>query len=697
MHVDRSRIMKAAIAALLVLGFWAVLPGAAHAVQPDDVRLPLDPDIQFILSTFSFLVWGVLVMWMCAGFTMLESGSVRTKNASMICLKNVGIFSIAGIAYFFVGYNLMYVDVDGIVGTFQFLHGPSEAEMTLFDGATGRTDEVVATGHSVMSSWFFQMLFVATAASIVSGAILERVRLWAFWAFTLVLTAFIYPIAGAWVWGGGWLAERGFQDFAGSTVVHATGGSAALAALLVVGPRLGKFRPDGSVKATPPSNVLVVTLGVLILWLGWFGFNGGSQLALATPGDAVVMSSVLVNTNLAAASGLIAAVIVARPLFGRLGLASSLNGALAGLVSITAAPNIAESWWAVIIGAVGGLLCSLATRLMERMKLDDVVGAIPVHLVAGVWGTLAASITTGAEFGDQLLGVASVVAFSFTASLIVWKAIDLTIGMRVSRDVEYVGQDVGELGIESHPEFMLVPEDFDDYRLPLESRPGRRRREGRQDQPERPASPGDRRMDPRHGAPPGQQGPPGAAPPGQYGPPGAGPARYGSAWCGPPGQYGPPGAGPPGAGPPGAATRPVRSAGCGSARPVRSAWCGSAWCASARCGSAWCGSAGSAGSAWCGSARPVRSAGSAGSARPPRLGPGRSGHGGRRRQSLCHAPGRHSTPRRSFRRMVTASHCSTASAACLLNITLPSGDRSTTPPSATSWIGGLVRNRRDPS
>ena len=619
----------------------------------------------------------------------------------MICLKNVGIFSIAGIAYFFVGYNLMYVDVDGIVGTFQFLHGPSEAEMTLFDGATGRTDEVVATGHSVMSSWFFQMLFVATAASIVSGAILERVRLWAFWAFTLVLTAFIYPIAGAWVWGGGWLAERGFQDFAGSTVVHATGGSAALAALLVVGPRLGKFRPDGSVKATPPSNVLVVTLGVLILWLGWFGFNGGSQLALATPGDAVVMSSVLVNTNLAAASGLIAAVIVARPLFGRLGLASSLNGALAGLVSITAAPNIAESWWAVIIGAVGGLLCSLATRLMERMKLDDVVGAIPVHLVAGVWGTLAASITTGAEFGDQLLGVASVVAFSFTASLIVWKAIDLTIGMRVSRDVEYVGQDVGELGIESHPEFMLVPEDFDDYRLPLESRPGRRRREGRQDQPERPAIPGDRRMDPRHGAPPGQQGPPGAAPPGQQGPPGAAPpGQYGPPGAAPPGQQGPPGAAPPGQqGPPGAAPPgQYGPPGAASARPVRSAWsAGSAWCGSARCGSARCGSAGSAGSAWCGSARPVRSAGSAGSARPPRLGPGRSGHGGRRRQSLCHAPGRHSTPRRSFRRMVTASHCSTSSAACLLNITLPSGDRSTTPPSATSWIGGLVRNRRDPS
>ena len=259
-----------------------------------------------------------------------------------------------------------------------------------------------------MSVWFFQMLFVATTASIVSGTILERTKLRTFWAFTLILTAFIYPIAGAWVWGGGWLDEMGFQDFAGSTVVHITGGCAALAALLVIGPRCGKFRPDGSVKVTPPSNVLVVTLGVLILWLGWFGFNGGSQLSLATPGDAVMMSSVLANTNLAASSGLITAAIFARPIFGRLSLASSLNGALAGLVSITAAPNIAESWWAVIIGAVGGLLCSLATRLLERLKLDDVVGAIPVHLVAGVWGTLAASIAGGADFGVQLLGVASV-------------------------------------------------------------------------------------------------------------------------------------------------------------------------------------------------------------------------------------------------------------------------------------------------
>ena len=539
MHLDRSRIAKVALAALLVLGFWAVLPGAAHAVQLDDAATPYYPDIQFILSTFSFLVWGALVMWMCAGFTMLEAGSVRTKNASMICLKNVGIFSIAGLAYFFVGYNLMYVDVDGLVGTFQFLHGPSEAELTLFDGAADRIDEVVGRGHSVMSVWFFQMLFVATTASIVSGTILERTKLRTFWAFTLILTAFIYPIAGAWVWGGGWLDEMGFQDFAGSTVVHITGGCAALAALLVIGPRCGKFRPDGSVKVTPPSNVLVVTLGVLILWLGWFGFNGGSQLSLATPGDAVMMSSVLANTNLAASSGLITAAIFARPIFGRLSLASSLNGALAGLVSITAAPNIAESWWAVIIGAVGGLLCSLATRLLERLKLDDVVGAIPVHLVAGVWGTLAASIAGGADFGVQLLGVASVGAFTFTASFIVWKAIDLTVGARVSREVEYVGQDVGELGIESHPEFVLVPEDFNDYRIPLGSRTRRRRQWRWHDEPEPPTSPGDRRREPPHEEPSGQHGPPGAGPR-SAGPPGAGP----------PGGHGPP-AGPPGWSPPG--------------------------------------------------------------------------------------------------------------------------------------------------
>ena len=573
MQVDRSRIARVALTALLVLGFWAALPGAAHGLHTDEAAAPAYPDIQFILSSFSFLVWGALVMWMCAGFTMLESGSVRTKNASMICLKNVGIYSIAGLSYYFVGYGLMYVDVDGFIGTLQVFRGPSGAEAALLDGATDRTAEVVGMGHSTMSALFFQTLFVATTASIVSGAILERAKLWAFWAFTVVLTALIYPIAGSWVWGGGWLDEMGFQDFAGSTVVHTTGGCAALAALLVVGPRRGKFRPDGSVKATPPSNVLVVTLGVLILWLGWFGFNGGSQLALATPTDVVAMSSVLFNTNIAAASGLVAAVIVARPIFGRLGLASSLNGALAGLVSITAGPNIVESWWAVIIGAVGGLLCSVATRLMERIRLDDVVGAIPVHLVAGVWGTLAASIAAGADFGVQLVGVASVAAFSFGASLIVWTVIDRTMGMRVSRDVEYAGQDVGELGIESHPEFVLVPEDFEDYQRPLRGRDRDRRRRGRRGGPQRPAGPVGRPVDPPHvprpgpvgppggvppgGAPPGPVGPPGGAPPGQYPRPGgAPPGQYPRPGAAPPSPFPPPGEVPPGRYPPPGAAPP---------------------------------------------------------------------------------------------------------------------------------------------
>ena len=563
MSADRSPIIKLGLAALLMAGLWAAAPRVAHAAQPDAVPPASYEDIQFILSTFSFLVWGALVMWMCAGFTMLESGSVRTKNASMICLKNVGIFSIAGLAYYFVGYNLMYVGVVKVVGTLEFLYGPTDAEVLLFEGATGRMAEVLGNGHSTMSAWLFQMLFVATTASIVSGAILERVKLWAFWAFTLVLTAFIYPIAGSWSWGGGWLGDQGFQDFAGATAVHAVGGSAALAALLVVGPRRGKFRSDGSVKATPPSNVLVVTLGVLILWLGWFGFNAGSQLALSTPADAVIMSSVLANTNLAGAAGLIAAVIVARPIFGRLGLASSLNGALAGLVSITAAPNIADSWWAVVIGAVAGLLCSLATRLLERLRLDDVVGAVPVHLVAGIWGTLAASLSAGADFGVQLLGVASVAAFTFITSLVVWKVIDLTIGMRVSRDVEYVGQDVGELGIESHPEFVLVPEDFDDYREPLDSRSRRGRRSRRpRDRNEPP-------MDPRLRVPPGgwppprtpagapQPGAPSGGPrPGAGGPGGSTPGGWPPPGAPQPGTAPPPGAPQPGAGPPGTGAPP---------------------------------------------------------------------------------------------------------------------------------------------
>ncbi len=418
------------------------------------------PD-QFVFNTFAFLIWGALVMWMCAGFTMLESGAVRTKNASMICLKNIGIYSIAGLAYFIVGYNIMYVDVGDIFGSFEFLYGPSGAEKALLNGDESAVGSVVDNGYAVMSDWFFQMVFVATAASIVSGAIAERIKMWSFFAFTLVLTAFIYPIVGSWTWGGGWLAQEGFQDFAGSTIVHGTGGWAALAGVLVVGPRLGKFKADGSVKSTPPSNVLVVTLGVFILWLGWFGFNGGSQLALGTPGDAVAMTIVLVNTNLAAAAGVIAALAVSRSILGRIDLFAGLNGAIAGLVAITAGPTMVDHWWAMIIGAIGGLLCTIAIKVLEIVKVDDVVGAIPAHLVAGIWGTLAVTIAAGGRFHIQLLGIVSIGAFVFIASLVVWKVLDLVMGLRVSADVERMGQDVAELGIEAYPEFVLMPEELD--------------------------------------------------------------------------------------------------------------------------------------------------------------------------------------------------------------------------------------------
>ena len=322
-------------------------PHVAHAAG-------VDAETQFVLNTFAFLIWGALVMWMCAGFTMLEAGSVRTKNASMICLKNIGLYSIAGLAFYFIGYNLMYNNVQSVIGTGVWpLYGPSGDEIALLNGDESALSAVVDSGYSVMSDWFFQMVFVATTASIISGALAERVKMSSFFVFTLLLTAFIYPIVGAWTWGGGWLDAMGFQDFAGSTIVHSTGGWAALAGMLVVGPRLGKFRRNGSARATPPSNVVLVTLGVFILWFGWFGFNGGSQLALGSALDAVAMSNVLVNTNLAAGAGVVTAMwpvevgaevhgvvprCACRGWYGRIDLLVCLNGALAGLVSITAGP-----------------------------------------------------------------------------------------------------------------------------------------------------------------------------------------------------------------------------------------------------------------------------------------------------------------------------------------------------------------------
>ena len=437
----------------LILGLLMAGSSAAYAAVAEETA--------FVLNTFSFLLWGALVMWMAAGFTMLESGSVRTKNASVICLKNIGLYSIAGLAYYIVGYSLMYTDVSGFIGSFKLFYRPSPEEIALLDGS-GDASAVIENGYSVMSDWFFQMVFVATAASIVSGALAERVKMWPFFLFTLLLTAIIYPVVGAWTWGGGWLASMGFQDFAGSTIVHGTGGWAALAGVLVVGPRLGKFKRDGSVKPTPPSNVVVVTLGVFVLWFGWFGFNGGSQLALGSAADVVAMGHVLVNTNLAAAGGVVTALAFSRFILGRMDMFAGLNGAIAGLVAITAGPDITAHFWAIVIGAIGGIICTAGIKLLEKLKLDDVVGAVPAHLFAGIWGTLAVCIAAGGNFGVQLLGVVAVGAFVFVVSLALWLVLRAVLSVRVSRKVEQLGQDVAELKIEAYPEFVLMPEEEDE-------------------------------------------------------------------------------------------------------------------------------------------------------------------------------------------------------------------------------------------
>ena len=450
------RLPMLAAVLLLPVALFLAWPHAAHAAG-------VDPETQFVFNTFAFLVWGALIMWMCAGFTMLEAGSVRTKNASMICLKNIGLYSIAGLAFYFIGYNLMYNNVQSVIGTVVWpLYGPSGDEIALLGGDESALSAVLDNGYSVMSDWFFQMVFVATTASIVSGTLAERVNMWSFFLFTLLLTAFIYPIIGAWTWGGGWLAEMGFQDFAGSTIVHSTGGWAALAGAMVIGPRLGKFRRDGSARATPPSNVVLVTLGVFILWMGWFGFNGGSQLALGSALDAVAMSNILVNTNLAAAAGVLTALSLSRLVFGRIDLMVGLNGGLAGLVSITAGPDIVPQVWSVLIGIVGGAICTGGIKLLEIVKVDDVVGAVPVHLFAGVWGTIAVCIAAGGNIGVQLLGIVSIGAFVFGVSWAVWFAIAKTVGARVPESTERLGQDAAELGMESYPEFVLMPEPADD-------------------------------------------------------------------------------------------------------------------------------------------------------------------------------------------------------------------------------------------
>ncbi len=407
-------------------------------------------ELAYALDTFYFLVMGALVMWMAAGFTMLEAGLVRAKNTAEILTKNIGLYSIACIMYMLAGYTIMY---------------PADASnlfLQFGDGLLGRGDnsaeDVLASGgdtyYSGLSDFFFQVVFVATAMSIVSGAVAERMKLWSFFAFAVVLTAFIYPMQGFWNWGGGFLGENGYFDFAGSGTVHLCGAAAALAGVIVLGARKGKYGPNGQVNAIPGCNLPLATLGTLILWLGWFGFNGGSELKVSDVGEANAVSLVFVNTNMAAAGGLVFALLLSRLWFGKADLTMALNGALAGLVAITADPLSPAPITATMIGAVGGLLVVGSIVTFDKLRIDDPVGAISVHGVVGIWGVLAVCFTNGeASLLWQLIGVGSIFAWTFITSLIVWYLIKLVMGIRVSDEEEYEGVDISECGLEAYPEF----------------------------------------------------------------------------------------------------------------------------------------------------------------------------------------------------------------------------------------------------
>ena len=445
------RMKKATAASAAGLGLAAALAGPAAAA--------VSQETQYVFNTLSFLVSGALVMWMAAGFAMLESGMVRSKNTAAICLKNIALYSIAGLMFYFVGYDLMYTGVDGgVIGALDLFYNPAELELALINAGDDAKDAALAAlmkeaSYASMSDWFFQMVFVATAASIVSGTLAERIRVWPFLLFVVVLAGAIYPAVGAWTWGAGWLAELGFSDFAGSTIVHSTGGWAALAGALVLGARKGKYGPDGRVNPMPGANLPLATLGTFVLWLGWFGFNGGSQLALGSALDAAAMAIVYVNTNLAAAAGVVAAMALTHFLYGKIDLTLALNGAIGGLVAVTAGPDLQHHLLAVVVGGIGGALAVGAIPLFDRLRVDDVVGAVSAHLVAGIWGTLAVGIFGSGDFWIQLLGVAAIGAFVFTASGLVWLAIRHTVGIRVGEEEEMAGLDQTELGLEAYPEF----------------------------------------------------------------------------------------------------------------------------------------------------------------------------------------------------------------------------------------------------
>ena len=425
-----TKLTKIISAPLISLIFLLNMSSAGMA------ETTVSAEIGFIFNTLLFLICGFLVFFMACGFAMLESGMVTSKSVSVICAKNIGLVSIAGIMFWMFGYNLAYgIPEGGYIGSF----------IPWSDSSS------VDTGYADGSDWYFQMVFCATTVSIVSGTLAERIKLWPFFLFAAILSGIIYPIVMGWQWGGGWLASAGFSDFAGSTLVHSTGGAAALAGALMLGPRLGRFTKSGSPAPLKPfaaSSIPLVTIGVFVLWLGWFGFNGGSQLAIGTADDAIAVSTIFLNTFLAGAGGVMAAAIVTRLNFGKTDVVQMLNGCIGGLVAITAEPLMPSPLAAILIGAVGGVIVVYGTKLLFSLKIDDVVGAIPAHLFAGIWGTLAVPITNpDTSFGTQFLGVISINVFVFVVALIVWSIMKATIGIRLSKEAETKGTDVTETGV----------------------------------------------------------------------------------------------------------------------------------------------------------------------------------------------------------------------------------------------------------
>ena len=427
-----------------------LLPAAALMALPamgmaQEAAAPTMDEVgPYIFTTLLFLMAGFLVFFMAAGFAMLEAGLVRSKNVAMQLTKNIALFSLAAIMYWLVGFNTMY---PGDFNGYFALGG-----QTVLDAVGVSAADAALDYASVGSDFFFQLVFVAATASIVSGAVAERIKLWPFLIFVIVLTGILYPISGSWKWGGGWLDAMGFSDFAGSTVVHSVGGWAALAGVLVLGPRIGKYK-DGRVNPIPGSNLALATLGTFILWLGWFGFNGGSQLAMGTVGDVSDVSRIFANTNMAAAAGSTAALILTQILYKKVDLTMVLNGALAGLVSITAEPLAPTLFGSLWIGAVGGVIVVFAIPLLDKLKIDDVVGAIPVHLCAGIWGTIAVIFYGEASLVTQLTGIVAYGVFTFVASIVLWYILKATMGIRVSEEDEINGLDMAELGMEAYPEF----------------------------------------------------------------------------------------------------------------------------------------------------------------------------------------------------------------------------------------------------